>query len=105
MSILCKYVSNSGQGTERFWSILTERFYTLQTDLSLRDFMMICNAFKRANKIDETAFVKHANKKLIRDDSTPQSEFDWQIMSLLLSTLNLIADEKLISSEAYATLW
>ena len=49
--------------------------------------MMVCNAFKRAEKIDEATFVKHANQKLIRDEST-QSEFDWQIMTLLLSTLH-----------------
>ena len=66
---------------------------------------MICNAFKRAEKIDEAAFVKHANQKLLRDDDSTQRELDWQIMSLLLSTLNLIDDEELISSEACASLW
>ena len=64
--------------------------------------MMICNAFKRANRIDEAAFIKHANQKLINDE---HGEFDWHIMSLLLSTLNLITDEELIHCEAYVNLW
>ena len=54
------------------------RFLSLQPepDLSLRDYVMICNAFKTAKKeIDDAVFVRLTNEKLAKDEQC--AEFDW----------------------------
>ena len=46
MAILANFISISGASTEEFWHCMTDRFQSLQTEMTLKDFMMICKAFK-----------------------------------------------------------
>ena len=83
---------------------MTTRFLNLTTrELNLKDFMTIGNAFKQAQHyIDETVFVRHAHEKLT---NCSDDELDWQVMSLLQSTLILITDKEILHSNAYSCLW
>ena len=65
LAILCKLMSqNESPLTESFWPAMRERFLSEGLELALRDFMTICNAFKVAHKIDDLAFVTHAESKM-----------------------------------------
>ena len=45
---------------------MRQRFLSEGLELALRDFMTICNAFKVAHKIDDMAFVTHADSKILQ---------------------------------------
>ena len=67
LAILCKHISSRDQERDDFWQAMTQRFVNLQADLNLRDFMTICNAFKVAHNLSDSAFVKHAEAKLYQN--------------------------------------
>ena len=92
LAILCKLISSSGQRKDEFWQAMTDRFINLQSELNLKDFMTICNAFSVAHTVDNAAFVKVADQKL----TVQSADLDWHVMSLLFSTLNLIKDEEVL---------
>lgn len=63
--------------------------------------MTICNAFKVAHYLQDAAFVKYTEEKLWQK---PEA-IDWNVISLLLSTLNLINDKSVLESNQYDSLW
>ena len=58
--------------------------------------MAICNAFKQAQvpeMLDDMAFIRIATDKLL---TTTDQQMDWYVLSLLMSTLNLITDKDVL---------
>lgn len=64
LAILCKLMSSApfnDDDKKTFWDAMTQRFLNQSSDLKLRDFMTICNAFKTAHTIEDASFVYHAD--------------------------------------------
>lgn len=98
--ILSKLVASSGRSHSGFWEKMASLFTQKELKLSFLNFLTISNAFKVAHTIDDMVFVEQALIKL-----SDASKVNWKIVSLLISTLNLVSDETVAESAACAELW
>lgn len=86
LAILSNLVASSGAKHPGFWDAMTTSFTKIEFKLNLIDFLTISKAFKVAHTIDERVYVEQALVRLSEARSV-----SWQIISLLISTLNLVS--------------
>lgn len=100
---LCMYISQSQHVSEEFWAVLIQRFNTYRGDFSMRDYVMIYNALKKARReLNDAVLVEQLDQMVGEDDV---EVLDWHVISMLLSTLNMIQDPAVHNSQVSASLW